>query len=71
MLFADDNLSIPTIQTLIFKEKRKRDNGKTRFVFMDISKGNDENLFFVEEEHFEDLVLDTSQLASKLDLLTK
>lgn len=65
LLYADECLSVPVIQTLIFREKCQRGN-KAEFHFMEVKSDNEGSLFVVEGEHLEELVVDLSGLVERL-----
>lgn len=71
MLFRDEALSIPLIQTLVFREECSRDDGGRRYLFQDLGAPASEEQFFVDEEDFDQLVLDIHGLAKRVSEISR
>jgi hypothetical protein len=66
VMFHDEDLKIPVVQTLIFSKVGKRDNGTEFLLFRQIPPQGEESKFIVEKEHVERLLLDQNGLMDKL-----
>lgn len=66
VMFADENLEIPIVQTLIFKKEGKRPDGSAYFLFKELHLGGTESDFLVNQEDADHLVLDQQRLLQKL-----
>lgn len=66
LLYEDENLTVPIIQTVIFLEERQDTSGALRYLFKEIGPRNEEHLFEVADEHFDDLVIDRVELSKRL-----
>lgn len=66
VMFHDEDLRIPVVQTLIFVKMEKRANGSEFLLFRQIPPQGDESKFVVEKEHAERLLLDQRGLIEKL-----
>lgn len=71
LLFQDEALTIPLIQTLVFREECSREDGGRRFLFQDLGAPTSEQSFFVDEEEFDQLVLDIHGLVKKVSEISK
>ena len=58
VVYNDENLSIPIVQTLIFVKRSVRDNGIKCLRFRELHAQGKETGFYVDEEHADHLVLD-------------
>ncbi len=67
LLYADEDLGIPVVQTLIFEEKRCLGGGDVLH-FTEIKPRDGDSSFVVKSEHFDELVCD---LAGLIDRLSK
>lgn len=65
LLFADKDLTIPVIQTLIYERSENTNGTSSRYFFRDVSSENNEP-FFVNEDDFDDLILDICGLYKKI-----
>ena len=66
VMFHDEDLKIPVVQTLIFDKIGKRENGGEVLLFRQIPPQSDGLKFIVEMEHVEQLLLDENGLLDKL-----
>jgi hypothetical protein len=66
VMFHDEDLKIPVVQTLIFEKIGKRKNGSEFLLFRQIPPQGAESKFIVEKEHVEQLLLDEKGLVDKL-----
>lgn len=66
VMFHDEDLKTPVVQTLIFEKIGKRENGREFLLFRQIPPQGKESKFIVEEEHVEQLLLDKEGLLGKL-----
>ena len=66
VVYNDESLSIPIIQTLIFVKRSVRDNGIKCLRFRELHAQGEETGFFVDEEHADHLVLDHVGLLKQL-----
>lgn len=66
VMFDDENLTVPIVQTLLYVESEKRDDGSEFFLFRELLPSGEESKFFVDQEHADDLVLDQAGLLKKL-----
>lgn len=65
LLFEDRELAIPIIQTMVYERSEKHNGISKRHFFRDVSSQKKE-LFFVDEEEFDDLILDIRGLYRKI-----
>ena len=65
LLFADDGLKVPHIQTLIFQRSGVLADG-TPAHFFDLVTDEDSRSFFVREQDAEDLLLEPAELLQRL-----
>lgn len=66
VMFEDEDLKVPLVQTLIFVENRRRDDGSEFFLFRDLSARGEESKFMVDKKDAERLLLDQDGLLTKL-----
>ncbi len=66
LLYADESLDVPVIQTLIFRKKHQRGNS-TEFHFSEVTSDGDNSPFVVEGRHLEELVVDLPGLIERLN----
>ncbi len=66
VLFDDENLTVPLIQTLIYDQYAKRSDGTGCFLFKELHVGGKQSDFFVGETDLDHLVLDRAALLRKL-----
>ena len=66
VLYADEALAIPVVQTLIFLEDRRREDGGAEYRFREIKPHEEESLFTVQEECLDELIVDRIGLIERL-----
>lgn len=66
VMFDDEAMSIPVIQTLIFKRAAVREGGKNCYLFTEIPVKGPHSTIFVDEEDVDHLVLDKHALVEML-----
>ena len=66
VMYEDDDLCIPAIQTLIYVESMIRPTGGLTHFFRDISANKNAQRFHVHEEQVDDLLLDWQGLMETL-----
>jgi hypothetical protein len=66
VMFDDENLTIPLVQTLIYRENGRRADGTSYFLFKELHVGGKQSDFFVNEADLDHLVLDRAGLLRKL-----
>ena len=67
VLFDDEELTIPVIQTLIFQKAEVGENsGEQLYLFQEIKPHDKESTFFVRKDDVDTLVLDHNELIAKL-----
>ena len=64
--FADKDLMVPIVQTLVYQKKGTRANGTVYYLFKELHADRKASQFLVDEEHADDLVLDQAGLIQKL-----
>ena len=67
VVYDDENLSVPIVQTLIFVERNVRYNGIKCLRFRERHADGEEKGFFVDEEHADHLVHDLPGLIKQLN----
>jgi len=70
LLFDDDELSIPIIQTLVFIEEREGENGLRRYIFKNICADGESKLLWMDDDGLSELLLDKGELLRKLSIST-
>jgi len=65
--FADEALTIPIVQTLVFDSTGERTNGIKYFLFRELLSDGQEQHFMVEEDQADELILDQVRLLEKLN----
>ena len=65
LLYADFALTIPTIQTLIYRERREGRDG-IEFCFSEVRQDAEDSLFIVKEDDRDDLLVDRAGLIARL-----
>ncbi|WP_257384917.1 hypothetical protein [Tahibacter caeni] len=68
VMFDDEQLSIPIIQTLRYVGEHLRERDSQRAYFVQLGHAGNETPFFVRKEDVSDLVLDKPQLLRFLEL---
>jgi hypothetical protein len=66
VMFHDEDLQVPVVQTLIFVEERQRDDGSAFLLFRQIPPQGEESKFIVDRKDERKLLLDRSELIDKL-----
>lgn len=66
VMFNDEDLCIPVVQTLIFVGESKRSDGTEIFLFREIRSDGTEPRFFVNKQDADQLLLDEAGLVAKL-----
>lgn len=66
VMFNDDDLRIPVVQTLIYMEESKRNDGTEIFLFRELRSDGTEPKFFVNTQDVDQLLLDEAGLIEKL-----
>ena len=66
VMFQDEILTVPIVQTLSYEEEGTRTNGTKYFLFREHHLGDKSSKFFVNEEDADHLVLDRERLIQKL-----
>ena len=66
VIFADEALSIPIVQTLVFDSAGERTNGIKYFLFRELLSDGQEQNFVVDEDQADEIVLDQVGLLEKL-----
>jgi len=69
VLYMDEALSVPVIQTLIFMEQHKRHDGRAEYRFEEIKPHDESTHFAVQEEDVDQLVVDRFGLMKRLQAL--
>jgi len=69
LLFEDEALTVPLIQTLIYVGPRKSDAGIDGHLFDYLKPDDEVSGFFVEAIHLEELVTDREGLIRKLQAI--
>jgi hypothetical protein len=66
VVFEDEGLTIPLVQTLVFNGIRTKDDRTRWLSFTELRPNGDEVAFKVEESHAHELLLDRAALVEKL-----
>lgn len=66
VVFSDENLMVPIVQTLVFVKRGKRDDGSRFFLFRELPPHGEESKLIVDEKQADHLVLDQAELLNKL-----
>lgn len=66
LMYADECLAIPLVQTLVYREQRIREDGSLEFIFREIRPHDHETVFSVRVDDIESLVLDQPELIYQL-----
>lgn len=66
VMYEDEQLTIPVVQTLVFTEKGKLDDGSPCFFFLELRSGGEKSKFFVHEQNAKDLLLDLPGVIERL-----
>lgn len=66
VMFDDEDLRIPVVQTLIFLHEGKRADGSEYYLFREVGKDDEEARFFVNREDAASLLLNETMLLTKL-----
>ena len=66
VVFNDEDLKVPLVQTLIFVKDGQRNDGTECHLFRQLSAQDDESDFFVDKKDARDLLLDHDALLVKL-----
>lgn len=68
LLFEDKGLTVPIIQTLIYLRSECTGEVSGRHFFIDVSSEKHEE-FFIDDDDFDDLILDINRLYEKIGQL--
>jgi hypothetical protein len=66
VMFNDEDLMVPVVQTLVFVEDGRRADGSEFFLFRELSAHGKESKFLVDKKDAKHLVLDQTGLLKKL-----
>jgi len=62
VMHADEKLTVPVVQTLIYIGTQHRSDGGVEYRFQEIKTDDEPSLFVVQEEHVDQLVVDRDGL---------
>lgn len=66
VVFEDEDLTIPLVQTLLFKEVGMRADGTEYYMFHELHSDGEPTALVLDAEHAKHLVLDRDELLEKL-----
>lgn len=66
VLFHDEDLKVPIVQTLIYDREGRRGNGIECYLFRDVSSHQQEPRFYVDKKDATHLLVDQDGLLDKL-----
>jgi len=67
LMYRDDMLTVPIIQTLLFINEMVGEDEKVEYLFQEIGARGNETPFVVKEEHIDELVVDLYSLIECLE----